>query len=89
MENGGVKCPMVTTSDQITGTDKQLRFICEQLNVIKNQREEIKQTKPPEYLSIKSAASRFNFTEQAVRSMVGSRDVFYYKLGSRVWTQKV
>lgn len=70
-ENVAVKYFMVTSADHSKSTDKQLRFIREQLMVIHNQLVEIKQTKPPKYLSIKSAASRFDLTEQAVRSMVG------------------
>ena len=84
MENGVVICPMVTTADLIGGIDRQFRFIREHLMVINNHLDEIKQTRPPEYLSIKSAASRFDLTEQAVRSMVGRREVSFYKLGSRV-----
>ena len=65
MENEGVKCPMETTTDQITGTDKQSRFLIEQLKTINNQLEEIKQTKPPEHLSVKSAASNMGLGSTA------------------------
>lgn len=65
MGNVIVKCPIETTTDQITGTDRQLRFIREQLKANNHQLEEIIQTKPPEYLSIKAAANRFDLTAEA------------------------
>ena len=74
----------MTSPDQSGSIKKILQSLGDDLKLIRIQLDSIKESTPPEYLSIKSAARRFDLTDVAVRSMIKRREVSYYKLGSRV-----
>ena len=83
-KEAGKRCRNLPYGDQSAGIDQTLRILRDQLELIKFSLESVNETRPAEYLSIKSVARLFDLSEEAVRSMIRRREVSFYKLGSRV-----